>query len=228
MRMKALPRITPATFDYSLGARALAKHAEDLMYAVWLEELELNNTPAILRRKVERLYRYQGLRAELGVFARLRRDPGLAALHGWVPRSGLILDLGCGYGPVSHWLAQAGPERNVLGIDRDAEKIRVARCSACGSQQVTFEAQDFREGPLPECQAILMLDVLGEPAAKEDALLRRSFEALVPGGRLILRAAAALTGDYAGRLRELGFSVEAADGMACEGRAALVACKRPT
>jgi SAM-dependent methyltransferase len=228
MRMKALPRITPATFDYSLGARALAKHAEDLMYAVWLEELELNNTPAILRRKVERLYRYLGLRAELGVFARLRRDPGLAALHGWVPRSGLILDLGCGYGPVSHWLAQAGPERNVLGIDRDADRIRVARCSACGSQQVTFEARDFREGPLPECQAILMLDVLGEPAAKEDALLRRSFEALVPGGRLILRAAAALTGDYAGRLRELGFSVEAADGMACEGRAALVACKRPT
>ena len=234
MRMKALPRITPATFDYSLGARALAKHAEDRMSRAWIEELEQNNTPAILWRKVERLYRYQGPLVEMGVYSRLRRDPGLAELHGLVPRHGLILDLGCGYGPISHWLAQSSPERKMLGVDRDADKIRVARCSARGSQQVVFENHDFREWPLPECSAVLLLDVMGESTAQEeDAVLGRAFESLVCGGRLILRVApsfggsraTAITREYAVKLRNLGFAAADTAGATCGGRATLVACK---
>jgi len=234
MRMKVLPRITPATFDYSLGAKALAKHAEERMYGVWIEELEQNNTPAILRRKVERLYRYQGLRAEMRVFARLRGDPGLLELHGLLPRKGLVLDLGCGYGPISHWLAQASPERKVLGVDRNPDKIRVAQCSALGSQQVVFETHDFREWPLPECSAVVLLDVMGEFTAQEDdAVLGRAFEALVQGGRLIMRVAVschgtmgmALTREYAVKLRNFGFTTTTASGTLRGGRALLVACK---
>ncbi len=234
MRMKALPRITPATFDYSLGAKALAKHAEERMYGVWIDEGEQNNTPAILRRKVERLYRYQGLRAEMGVFARLRGDPGLPELHGLIPRKGLVLDLGCGYGPISHWLAQASPERKVLGVDRNADKIRVAQCSALGSQQVVFETHDFREWPLPECSAVVLLDVMGEcTMQRDDVVLGRAFEALVHGGRLIMRVAAArhgtrgteVTREYAAKLRNLGFATATASGTVRRGRALLVACK---
>ena len=236
MRMTALPRITPATFDYSLGAKALARYAEQSMYRAWIKELEHNNTPAILRRKVERLYRYQGLRAEMGVFTRLRRDPGLAELHSVVPRTGLVLDLGCGCGPISHWLAQASPERRVLGVDRDADLIRIARCSAHGSQQVSFETHDFREWPLPECSSVLLLDVLGEITGQEDALLGKAFEVLVPGGRLIMRVAPscggtramALTREYAVRLRNLGFSTADVPDTTHGRRATLVACKTPS
>jgi SAM-dependent methyltransferase len=54
-------------------------------------------------------------RESLAFGADLRSDT--AALHGLVPRSGLVLDLGCGYGAAAHWLAQSGPERQVLGVD---------------------------------------------------------------------------------------------------------------
>jgi 1-acyl-sn-glycerol-3-phosphate acyltransferase len=232
MRMRALPRITPSTFDYALGAKALAKHAEELIYRAWMDELELNNTPVILRRKVGRLYRYQGPRAALGVFFRLRRDPGLLKLHSLVPRRGLVLDLGCGYGATAHWLAQSGPERKLLGVDRNAEKIRVARCSACGSQQVAFEEQDIDTWALPECSAVLLLDVLGSAVTPEAAdLLGRAFTALERGGRLLLRvapaaggvAAAAATREYLSTLRSLGFTTDEVPAGA--GRAILVACK---
>jgi 1-acyl-sn-glycerol-3-phosphate acyltransferase len=234
MRMNVLPRITPSTFDYSLGARALARHTEEQLSRAWVEELNQNNTLPVLRRKVERLYRYQGVRAELDVFLRVRRDPGLAGLHALLPADGLVLDLGCGHGAIAHWLAQAGPERKVLGVDRDAGKIRVAQSSACCSRQVAFKEHDFCEWPLPACRAILLLDIFEDFTTPEaGAILRKSFDALTQGGRLIVRVAplrdqarsSAITRACTESLKALGFATVDQAGPAPDGRPVLVAGK---
>ena len=72
--VRALPRVTPQTFDYNLGARALMKHCERLVHAALQGELDRLNTPPILRRKVSRLYRYLGKWVEQFAYWKMRTD----------------------------------------------------------------------------------------------------------------------------------------------------------
>ena len=81
---------------------------------------------ATLRKRVGRLYRYQGPYVEQFVFWKMKVDPVFERSDETVPRQGTILDLGCGYGMAAHWLTQGSPDRTVIGWDYDAGKIRVA------------------------------------------------------------------------------------------------------
>ena len=97
--VRALPRVTPQNFDYSLGSVALMQHCEKIVRDALQKQLDELNTPRILRRKVERLYRYQGKFVEK--FVALENEDSIRCslvLDPVVPRNGFVLDLGCGYG----------------------------------------------------------------------------------------------------------------------------------
>ena len=128
--VRALPRVTPKNFDYSLGSVALMQHCEKIVRDSLQKQLDELNTPRVLRRKVERLYRYLGKYAEQLAHWKMKIDPVFKSLDHVVPRSGFILDLGCGYGFATHWLAQCTDTRTFLGVDYDENKIRVARQTA--------------------------------------------------------------------------------------------------
>jgi len=189
--VRALPRITPATFDYSQGSQALMRHCEALVRAGLQAQLDQLNTPRVLRRKVKRLYRYQGAFVEHFVQWKLKLDPVFAALDQAVPRQGFILDLGCGYGLATHWLAFGTDQRTFLGVDYDENKIAVAQRTAPGNARIRFEQRDILEWDYPSCDAILLLDVLHYwSPEKQQLILNKTRAALRPGGRLILRDAA--------------------------------------
>lgn len=87
-----------------------------------------------------------------------------------------ILDVGCGTGEASTWLARiGGADRTVLGIDFSSKSVAAARAQATklGIQNVTFEAGDFtRELPAGSFDAVVdmaSLQYAGDPA---DALQR--------------------------------------------------------
>ncbi len=194
--VRALPRITPQNFDYSLGVLALMRHCETIVRDGLQRQLDEVNTPRVVRRKVERLYRYQGKFVEQFVLWKMKMDPMFPALDALVPRQGFILDLGCGYGVVTHWLAAYTDTRTFLGIDYDEEKIRVAQRSAHEHRRIRFEAGDILNRELPACDAVLLLDVLHywQPE-KQQEILNRVRQTLRPGGRLILRDAARAESD---------------------------------
>lgn len=186
--VRALPRVTPRNFDYTRGVVPLMKHCEALVRAALQTQLDEVNTPRVVRRKVNRLYRYQGKFVEPFVYWKMRRDPVFAALDGVVPRQGFILDLGCGYGMATHWLASFTEERKFLGVDYDEDKIRVAQRTAPHNPRITFEHADLLEMEYPPCDAILLLDVLHYwTPEKQQLILGKARCALRPGGRLILR-----------------------------------------
>ncbi len=186
--VRALPRVTPENFDYSLGAAALMRHCEALMREGLQAQLDEVNTPKVLRRKVARLYRYQGKFVEQFVYWKMRVDPVFAALDPAVPRRGLVLDLGCGYGMAMHWLAQTTDARRFVGIDYDEDKIRVARRTAAESGRIQFESGDILEAAYPSCDSALLLDVLHYWAPeKQQLILNKVCAALKPGGTLVLR-----------------------------------------
>ncbi len=65
------------------------------------------------RKEVSRLYRYQGPYVTQFVFWKMKTDPLFQAVEAAAPPRGRILDLGCGYGIVAHWLTlvRAGTQR---------------------------------------------------------------------------------------------------------------------
>jgi 1-acyl-sn-glycerol-3-phosphate acyltransferase len=186
--VRALPRITPQNFDYTQGVGALLKHCETIVRAALQEQLDAINTPRVVRRKVERLYRYQGTYVEQFVKWKLKLDPLFSALDSVVPRQGQVLDLGCGYGMATHWLAAFTDQRTFWGVDYDEEKIRVAQCSAGEAARMKFVSGDLLNCDLPPGDAALLLDVLHYwTPEKQQLILDKVRKALRPGGRLILR-----------------------------------------
>jgi 1-acyl-sn-glycerol-3-phosphate acyltransferase len=186
--VRALPRVTPQNFDYTLGSAALMQHCEKIIRDALQQQLDELNTPRVLRRKVERLYRYQGIYAEQLAHWKMKLDPIFKSLDRVVPRSGVILDLGCGYGFATHWLAQCTDARTFLGVDYDEDKLRTAQRTAQQHPRIRFEFQNILEWEYPACDTVLLLDVLHYwTPDKQQRILEKARRALRPGGRLILR-----------------------------------------
>ena len=194
--VRAWPRITPQDFDYSQGVVPLMKHCETVVREALQQQLDDINTPRVVRRKVNRLYRYQGKLIEQFVFWKMKTDPVFAALDAVVPRRGFVLDLGCGYGIATHWLACFTDTRTFLGVDYDEEKIRVARRTAPAHPRIQFQDGDVLMFDYPACDAVLLLDVLHYwVPEKQQMILDKARRALRPGGVLILRDGARAESD---------------------------------
>ena len=152
-------------------------------------EVRLNDAAA-RRRQVSRLYRYQGPYVKHYIFWKLCTDPLFQALDEVVPCRGHILDVGCGYGLVAQWLALGAPQRTLHGMDHDVAKIQVARATAGTSLRLSFEESDLLAAVWPACDVVLLCDVLHYfPRELKAEVLRKVFQALRPGGCLIVRDA---------------------------------------
>jgi len=186
--VRALPRVTPKNFDYSQGSVALMKHCETVVREGLQKQLDELNTPQIVRRKVKRLYRYQGKFVEQFVLWKMKKDPLFTVLDSVVPRVAHVLDLGCGYGIATHWLSCFTDTRTFFGADYDEDKIRTAKQTAPQHSRIKFELGDVLTCDYPACDVVLLLDVLHYWwPEKQQLILEKARRALRPGGRLILR-----------------------------------------
>lgn len=104
---------------------------------------------------------------------------------------GLVVDLGCGSGLTARRLGEAGYD--VLGVDISAEMIELARSNAPGAEFVVASLFDVE---LPPCAAVTAIgESINEAFHPETAshditgLTERVFDALMPGGLVMLDAA---------------------------------------
>lgn len=117
-----------------------------------------------------------------------------AALEPLVPAQGAILEVGCGHGLFSTFLALTASGREVRGIDVDGDKIELAGRAiarlAPGEANIAFE--HVPDGVVPRrpggWDAIVVVDVLYllSPTARHD-LIAQCVGALVPGGVLVVK-----------------------------------------
>jgi SAM-dependent methyltransferase len=119
-----------------------------------------------------------------GGFARGAAPALLKTLGAHGIKRGLVVDLGCGSGIWARELLRSGYE--VLGVDISPSMIRLARRQAPGAR---FELGSLLKFKLPACDAVTSIgecinytfDPLNSRKAC-DALFRRVYEALRPGG----------------------------------------------
>jgi SAM-dependent methyltransferase len=116
------------------------------------------------------------------------REFGLAlrVLQQWVPSGGAVLDLGCGPGWSSLFLARAGFD--VVGVDISERMIEIARERA-GQEQVSvdFAVADLEELSLEKrnFDGVLIFDALHH-CPKYEQVVARACAHLKPGGYLLV------------------------------------------
>lgn len=105
-----------------------------------------------------------------------------------VPRTGRVLEIGCGHGLFSTLLALESLDREVVGTDVDGDKIQAAERAAAGLDNLTFAPAAPGELPEGSWDAICIVDVLYLiDRDGERALLEAAAERLRPGGVLVVK-----------------------------------------
>jgi 2-polyprenyl-3-methyl-5-hydroxy-6-metoxy-1,4-benzoquinol methylase len=115
----------------------------------------------------------------------------LGSLDGVADRlaaGGSVLDVGCGFGRPTIWMAQAFPAARVTGCDFHDASIAAARRAAATAgvaDRVTFEVASATEAPEGPHDVVVFVDSLhdlGDPIGA----LTRAREVLAPGGAVLL------------------------------------------
>ncbi|HEV3225955.1 MAG TPA: class I SAM-dependent methyltransferase [Acidimicrobiales bacterium] len=139
-------------------------------------------------RRVQAAYADASRQERLHVAGRLRSCP-TAAVADATPRSGRILDFGCGHGVVALYLALTSSEREIVGVDVDGDKIVEAkRAAEAAGVAVQFEEVVPNYLPTGEWDAITIVDVLyllGDAGAFD--VLDAAAGALAAGGVLVVK-----------------------------------------
>lgn len=108
-------------------------------------------------------------------------------LRGWLPESkdARIVDLACGYGKLLYFFRERG-YRRIAGVDISPDQVRRAREVVATVHQGDVLA--FLAGHSAEFDLITALDLI-EHLTKDEVLrfVHSCFQALRPGGRLILQ-----------------------------------------
>jgi SAM-dependent methyltransferase len=103
------------------------------------------------------------------------------------PKSGVVVDIGCGYGLFANLLAVRSGARQVMGCDIDAARINVAHSSVGSRNNICFSVSN-EVVTLPSCDAVTLVDVLHHVAPDvRSRLLQDIFQKLRPGGTLVIK-----------------------------------------
>ena len=142
-------------------------------------------------RRALSLYHQAGIPARLQTRLRWWWCP-VPAVDAEVPSDARVLEVGCGHGLVSFYLALSAPDRRVVGIDIDADKIAAARAAAAGlapgEAEVRFETVQSGEVPAGPWDAVVTVDVLYLlPPEDQRRLLAAMAGSLAPGGVIVLK-----------------------------------------
>ncbi len=143
--------------------------------------------PTSSSRRLLALYGGASAGARAHVRVRWATSP-LRAVAAQVPCQGRVLELGCGHGLLSLYLALTAPERSVVGVDVDDRKVEIAAQAAKPVANCRFELTPPGDVPRGPWAGIAIVDVLYllEPQAQR-WLLQACLARLGPDGVLVVK-----------------------------------------
>ena len=140
-------------------------------------------------RTALRAYRNAPWQARLHTWVRWHSAP-FAAVEAAVPRTGRILEIGCGHGLFCTYLALTDLDRTVVGVDIDAQKIDQAQQvgDRFAGDRLRFEHTGSGSVPAGPWNAVVIIDMLYLlPAERQRDLLAAAAAELAPGGVLLVK-----------------------------------------
>lgn len=122
---------------------------------------------------------------------KILRQRFLDEIGQYLPESGEILDLGCGFGLFSLFYAAQSPRRQLHGIDLNARRIALAQTAATrlGLANARYHVGDARSFTGDrQFDAAYMLDIVHHiPPDRVRPLVTQIHRSLAPGGVLLVK-----------------------------------------
>ncbi len=145
-------------------------------------------TPKYFAPQLISNYLYKGPVLEWYLRVKIRLERNYEPFHKLLPLQGSILDLGCGYGFLCYMLQFLSNDRIITGVDYDEEKIETANHGYLKTDRLQFQCADVTLFELQKYDGIVISDVLHYlKSDAQETMLKRCFDALHPGGVLIVR-----------------------------------------
>ncbi len=115
----------------------------------------------------------------------------LEEIEQYLPDEGTILDLGCGFGLFSMFMASCKPNARIIGLDIDSRRLAIAQAAAhkLAINNVSFLHQDLRDWrPDEKMTGAYALDIFHHlPPDSGNRLLLDLSTHIAPGGRFLLK-----------------------------------------
>lgn len=151
-----LPRISTRGESYKLLAKRVRTLIEDRYSS--LEQAYSTMRNPYWSWALTRSMLYKGTDAERSTRALLKRKDFLASLDESLPRCGRILHLGCGLGQVDILLKMLSPQRQIIAVDGDAEKIDIASHNYLCAPGLEFICADPDTAGTSDFDAVILPD----------------------------------------------------------------------
>ncbi|MFR9541632.1 MAG: MMPL family transporter [Rikenellaceae bacterium] len=187
---KILDRISPANTDFGVGykerSKQIARYFRSEYHRLY-EELNRTSNP-YFRDAIIKNYIYKGPVLEWYMKVKLRLEGWYDKYDRLLPRKGVIVDLGCGYGAMSYMLSMLSSQRQILGVDYDEDKIAVANNAFLQNDRISFRSGDIRTIELPEADAFIISDVLHYiDLESQQKVIKNCLSKLREGGVLVIK-----------------------------------------
>lgn len=178
--------------DLSFGDTYQAKSKK---YKLWfveqytkMSDIYSRVSNAYFRDALIKNYIYKGPVLEWYMRVKCRIDGYYELWDRLIPRNASIVDVGCGYGQMCFMLSTLAPQRKILGIDYDTDKIALAKhCFLC-NDRIQFQCADMRDMELPYADAFIFNDSLHYvDVVKQYEILARAVSHLKRKGMILVR-----------------------------------------
>ncbi len=104
-----------------------------------------------------------------------------------IPKEGLIVDLGCGYGILANLLYLKSKKRKIIGMDISSKRIKIAKKSERKNKKLKFIEKDITKSNIKKVDAIVMTDFLHHIKYKDqEKLIAKLNKKLNNNGKLII------------------------------------------
>ena len=188
LRMKILDRVGIEDTSMGIGYTQRSKSFHRFYVYEYEKFRGQEGTGYYYRKKLILNYVFKGPVLELYARVKLRFEQYYKVYNELIPKEGTILDLGCGYGFLSHMLSLNSPSRRIIGVDHDEEKVRVARNGFLKSKNLDYICEDITSYSFGNQDAIILNDTLKYiPQEQQTELLIRCIERLNPGGMILIK-----------------------------------------
>ena len=105
-----------------------------------------------------------------------------------LPRRGVIIDVGCGYGLLTNLIALNSNERDVYGYDLSERRINIANKSINKRKNIHFQVKHVKDLKLGFCDAIIMSDFLHHiPYNEQESLINQAHDKLKKDGIMVIQ-----------------------------------------
>lgn len=187
--MRPLPPIAPGDPRFGEGARDRTKSIAAWFRSEYEALCRERETPRYFRERLVRAFTYKGPALEWHTRIKSRMDEELhELLHARIALDARVADLGSGHGMVALLLHWCAPARRITAVERDADKVALARNAARHCPGLVVEHADLLSATVPESDAIILKDVLHYMRAdQQQELIKRCAAALAPGGAIYVR-----------------------------------------